>query len=683
MAVLIGDVKNRVRRLPKPSNIADGLQPVFEAVSNAIHAIDDRFEVAAKAKGRVTVEFSNTKTPNDYTVVVTDNGVGLEDERFKAFCTTDTAFKIERGGKGVGRLLWLDAFSVTNVVSVYRDGERLLRRSFDFGLSEDEPIYNEKIEVIEGGGETGTVITMRGLRSNSYSTCLPLQFAATVKHFGSHFLADFLLGEAPELVVTFEERSANFPETVNDYLIETKPSVEFVSETFGKLKLDAHVMKPEASSDLDGSHQLHLVSSGRTVQTRKIDGLVGVKRIGDASNGVLHVCATGQFLDERVNQERTQFNFSEKTAEDLTKECVQKTKEDIIPTEVNSYEIYRLGQLEKFVDLYPSFGFEPSRILLNRTPVNADSPEAFAKSLIPHKLRADKDRRELVQTVLDRLTGEDDIKPDLAEEIRKAAEEVSKDENRQLMEYVLRRKFIIEILNALLGKVRVLEGKLDTHLEDTFHQLICPMRVVGGSPDRLEPVAHDLWLLDERLAPATYFASDAKIKDFMDDDGEARVDLMVWDKIHGLGLGSEDKLERVLLVEFKKPERTSYKADYVIGRQMNKYMDKLKEGKIRSYNGELVEISKDVIFHCYIIADLVGDLKTDTKSWHDSPSGRGKFTYLGGDYRGTMEVIEWKDLVRDAKVRNQNFLEAASLSFTPKGQRIFPEKQSELNDAAE
>lgn len=683
MAQLVGDVTNRVRRLPKPSSIADGLQPVFEAVSNGIHAIIDQHKENAQKYGRVLVDFTNTKDPSTYTVIVSDNGVGLEDERFQAFCTTDTDFKIERGGKGVGRLLWLDAFSTTHVVSIYRHNGQLMRREFDFGLSGPEPIYNEKVEEVAGDAQTGTVVTMKGLRSNSYSSSMPVQFAATIKHFGSHFLADFLLGKAPEMIVTFEGKSATFPESVHDMLVDTKPSVEFTSEQFGELKLDAYVMKPQASADLDGSHQLHLVSSGRTVQTRKIDGLVGVKRVGPNGDSVFHACVSGPFLDERVNQERTQFNFPEKTAEELTKECVEKAKKDIISDEVSSYENYRLEQLEDFVDLYPSFGFEPSKALLGRTPINADNHEAFAKSLIPHKIRADRDRRELVQSVLDRLTNDEEIQPDLAQEIRLAAEEATKDENRQLMEYVLRRKFIIEILQALLGKVRVLNGKLDTHLEDTFHQLICPMRVVSGDPARIEPVSHDLWLLDERLAPASYFASDAMTKDFLDDDGKERVDLMVWDKVHGLGLGPEDKLDRVLLVEFKKPERTSYKGDYAINRQMHRYMDKLKEGKIRSYNGDLVELSKDVVFHCYIIADLVGDIKTDTQSWHDSPSGRGKFTYLAGEYRGTMEVIEWKELVRDAKVRNQNFLEAASLSFSRKGDGIFPDRSPAANQAAE
>ena len=683
MAELVGDVKNRVRRLPKPSSIADGLQPVFEAVSNGIHAIVDRYKDAADEQGKIQVEFANTSDRNSYTVTVSDNGVGLENDRFQAFCTTDTDFKIERGGKGVGRLLWLDAFSVVHVISIYYQGESLMRRSFNFGLSGPEPIYDEKIEAVEDQGETGTTITMRGLRSNAYSSAMPVQFAAIVKHFGSHFLADFLLGKAPEMILTFEDRSARFPEAVKDMLVETRPSIDFTSEEFGNLRLDAYLMKPQASADLDGSHQLHLISSGRTVQTRKIDGLLGVKRVGSDRDCVFHGCVSGPFLDERVNQERTQFNFPERTAEELAKECVNRAKSEIISEEVSSYEAYRLERLEDFIQHYPSFGFESSRALLDRTPVNADNYEAFAKSLIPHKIRADRDRDARVQGVLGRLMGEEKIAPDLAKEIQLAAEEASRDENRQLMEYVLRRKFIIEILHALLGKVRVLEGELDTHLEDTFHQLICPMRVVGGEPSRIEPVSHDLWLLDERLAPAKYFASDARIKEFMDDDGEARVDLMVWDKVHGLGLGSDDKLERVLLVEFKKPERASYKDGYVIGRQMNKYMDKLKEGKIRSYNGEFVELSKDVIFHCYIIADLVGDIKTDTQGWHDSPSGRGKFTYLGGDYRGTMEVIEWKDLVRDAKIRNQNFVEAASLSFARKGEALFPERKQRTSEAAE
>jgi len=675
MTELVGDVKNRVLRLPKPSSAADALQPIFEAVSNGFHAVQEAFGQESRNKGLVDVVFNDIREPSKYSVIVSDNGIGLDPDHFKAFCTTDTPFKIDRGGKGVGRLLWLDAFESISVISVFESGGEKKKRKFDFSLSGEETISNEKLDAVDSSTPNGTSITFQSLRSNSYSSTMPVQFATIQKHFASHFLADFLLGEAPTMHISFEQREASFPEAIQDLLLEKRDSVSFESGTFGPLKLDGYIMRKEASSDLDGRHQLHLVSSGRTVQSRKIDGLLGVKNVG--SDGVFHCCVTGNFLDTRVNQERTQFNFSENVAVELTKECVTVAKQKIIFEEIKTYEKYRMGRLSQFVEQYPSFGFEDTKTLLGKTPVNADDNEAFAKALIPHKIRADNDRREKVQKILDLLMSGEADSPDLSAEISKIAADASADENRQLMEYVIRRKFIIEIMDALLGKVRALEGEFDAHLESTFHELICPMRVVGSDPQRTVPASHDLWLLDERLAPAKYFASDAQIKDFIDEGDKDRVDLMIWDKVHGLGLGPTDKLSRVLLVEFKRPERKSYTGDYVLGRQINRYIEKLKNRRVRSFSGEIVELSKDVVFHCYVVADIVGDLETDIRNWHPSPNGRGRFQHLAGDDRGTIEVIEWKQLVQDAKIRNQNFLEAARLSFSNKGDPIFPDAESE------
>ena len=163
MVQLVGDVKNRVKRLPKPSNVADGLQPIFEAVSNAMHAIYDLHGENSDKHGEVIVDFAGIKNSSTYTVHISDNGVGLEPKRFAAFCTTDTNFKIDRGGKGVGRLLWLDAFSVIHVESIYRVAGELKKRIFDFGLSGDEPIYNDSEETVKGDAPTGTSISMMGV----------------------------------------------------------------------------------------------------------------------------------------------------------------------------------------------------------------------------------------------------------------------------------------------------------------------------------------------------------------------------------------------------------------------------------------------------------------------------------------------------------------------------------------
>ena len=83
------------------------------------------------------------------------------------------------------------------------------------------------------------------------------------------------------------------------------------------------------------------------------------------------------------------------------------------------------------------------------------------------------------------------------------------------------------------------------------------------------------------------------------------------------------------------------------------------------------------------VQQSLGDLEADTRNWNRSPSGRGRFQYLQGDDKGTIEVIEWKELVRDAKIRNQNFLEAARLSFTQKGESVFDSTAGSKSQAAE
>ena len=62
---------------------------------------------------------------------VVDNGVGFTDPNLKSFETADSTAKIERGGKGIGRLTWLVVFEKAEIESRFRGYEdRLRRRSF-------------------------------------------------------------------------------------------------------------------------------------------------------------------------------------------------------------------------------------------------------------------------------------------------------------------------------------------------------------------------------------------------------------------------------------------------------------------------------------------------------------------------------------------------------------------------
>ncbi len=661
MPSLAGDIINRVRRLPKPTGAAEALQPLFEAVSNGMHAVDDAGE-RPSGIGRIDIDITLAASPGEHEFVVADTGVGLDNVRFGAFLTTDTDFKSNRGGKGIGRLLWLDAFNAVTVTSTYREDGKLYRRHFKFALARDEQIQQHAIEELaSGSAQIGTTIRFRGLRGTAYQSKFPTRADTIIRHFGSHFLAEFILGQSPPVTVTIGERSVAFPGAIRDLLVEERGGSDIATDEFGNLHVDHFIFNKAASADFDGNHQLHLIANGRTVSTRKIDGLIGLGRFGDDGQSVYHGCVTGEFLDERVNQERTNFNFNEDVADQITKVCSRAVSEQAIGTEVAAFDATRLETMHSFLSEYPSFGFAAPSELLERTPRNAVKAEQFAAALIPTRIRRDVDRNRRVQDVVAKLGSGEALSGNFAELVRAAADDVKAEEQRQLTEYVLRRKLVLNVMDLLIARVREVDGMRDAfHLEETLHQFICPMRVRGDDPARIEVSDHDLWVVDERLTFAKYFASDVPVSQLVADvTSTERPDVLVWDRLHGLGMDGDEPLKRVMLIEFKKPGRRDYDERYSPMNQVSRYLTQLVNGEIEGLNRQRVRLAADCVFYCYVVADIVGNLDVHTSAWKTTADGRGRWTELSGRFRGSIEIIEWADLVKDARARNAAFIELA------------------------
>lgn len=665
MTSMRGDIVNRVKRLPKPSITAEALQPIFEAVSNSLHAVEDAFGYQYQEKGLITVTITNPRSPDDIEITVNDNGVGLEPARFEAFCTTDTDYKISRGGKGVGRLLWLDAFDSVKVVSIYCDQGTLFRRSFTFRLESQDQITEEQTEAVTGAASTGTAITFKRLRGTAYRDKFPSQPATIVKHFGSHFFADFIMGRSPTIIVDIDANATTFPEEIQNLRVENHKVATIESQEFGTLSLASFVCDKAASTNFDGLHQMHLVANGRTVTTRKIDGLIGIGRFGDNGNNVYHGCVTGDFLDERVNQERTQFNFDESIVVEIVRECSDHVRTNAIHEEITQFDNQRLGTMHKFMQEYPSFAFGEAHDLLAKTPKNAVKPEQFAQALIPIRIRRDKERNDTIQKIVSQLGGNDDVPENFPEAVRKAANEIRAEEQRQLTEYVLRRKTVLDVMEVLTRRIRERQdGSQDFHLEETLHQFICPMKMRGDDPSKVERSDHDLWIIDERLTFTKYFASDVPFTQIVDGETSTkRPDLLIYDRLYGLEAEGEDPLKRVMLVEFKHPGRKDYDERYSPMSQISEYITKLKNGDILDFRGGRVRVADDCIFYCYVVADIVGKLEIHTNGWRTTSNGRGRIQELSGKFRGIIEIIEWADLLGDARLRNHAFVSAAGLRY--------------------
>src|ERR1035437_6992742 len=115
------NLDGRVAKIRLPATAPNALWPLHEAIVNSIHAIED----AKRRRGRIDIRITRDKSqgvlrlgdgkkPNPHPIdsfTVEDNGIGFTQDNFDSFDESDTAYKKARGGQGVGRLMWLKAFS--------------------------------------------------------------------------------------------------------------------------------------------------------------------------------------------------------------------------------------------------------------------------------------------------------------------------------------------------------------------------------------------------------------------------------------------------------------------------------------------------------------------------------------------------------------------------------------------
>lgn len=682
MPKLSPNIENRVQKLPKPSNYTQAMQPLFEAVSNAFYAIEDIYGDGVGSKGKVNIRIDGLSDIENISIEISDNGIGLDKDRFEAFCEVDTAFKKEKGGKGVGRLFWLDAFREIKVQSIYRDGDELIKRSFRFELNNTEQIIDEDPnENWQGRTAQGTSIYFKGIRTEEYSDYFPKLSSTFLRYFSAHFIADFLVGNGSKVSVDINGEITQYPKEISEMVVGNEMTTETIShEKFGDLSIIGFTCKKEASTGLDGGHQLHLLANGRTVETREIDNLLGLKYLsnGEETELLFHGCVSGEYLNSRVNEGRTAFNISEKILKELSRQCSEQVKQDFLSDQIDGYKAERKQSYFNFVERYPIYGFDDVDKQLDKVPFHAKKPEDFAAGLVKHQIRHDEKRHDEIQRIIATLEQSEEVPTNFNETIIEAAKGIHESEQLALAHHVVRRKLVLEIFEKLVARIRKREGsKDDYHLEETLHSFICPMRIRGDSAEAASR-SHDLWLVDERLAFTRAFSSDERIDNIIKEGGSAeRPDLFIWDLAHGLGSIDPDKkeknvdtsepLKKVMVVEFKRPGRKKYpKPEDQVEQQITKYLAQLKNGEIESYDKTRVRIADDCVFHCYVIADIVGDLEQQLSNWETTANGEGRIRPLKNQYQGSIEVVQWADLVNDAWKRNQSTLSAIGLRRSEK-----------------
>jgi len=641
------DVLGRINNMRLPDGKTAVLYSVYEAVSNSIHAINDRFtEAQAAKKGKVNVEIEVDSAGDLSSISITDNGVGFNAANLDSFETSDSRFKYARGGKGVGRFIWIKLFETIRVESVYEDAGVNRSVSFRFAPEEADSI-REKTDVNTTGQSVGTRITLSDLRADQKGRVRPSSY---LKDLALHFFPQFIAGTLPAITITYKGDVSSLNDFINEQVsppVRTTQMVNF-GDVEAELAVDHLFVEASISTGLRNSYLL-------TAHGRLVGEPVSIERkyaLKELENGKAYVAVvSSSFLDERVDQERLGFKFTPEQKEILEDEVLSAT-ETFLSEHIAGLRTRQKSTVDYLLKEHPQLR---SQITNLDEYVNSISPsmddEQIAQNLFVLLYRDEKDLRKRIAQ-LDQLAS---LEPEIREKAEETLREISNQEKLRLAELVVKRHQILQLANLLL---KYDDDKKQTyHYERVIHELICPMGEMYRSGEYAD---HNLWMLDDSLGSYEFFASDKTIKSLATDSKSTKEpDVMFFNP---LGFRREGTNDPVAIVEFKRPGDERMSQDPV--NQVLNYIDLLRGKTVRDVDGTVVtNINDETPFDCIIVCDLTVPTRRSLErsiAQNPTPDGDG---YYGWSipHKARIRVVSYGKMLRDAEARNNAFFEQLGL----------------------
>lgn len=662
-----------------------GMLPLYEAVANAIHAIEDANIPADDGKilvrivrdGQVTLEFNKdvkrhgSEARGDITgFEITDNGIGFNDDNMESFLTLDSEYKASRGGRGVGRLLWLKTFAFASVNSVYdaEDGNRKSRSfTFDAQNGVSDPTTTD-----ESKEERHTVVNLSGF-TKRYREASPKTARVIAKNLFEHCLWYFLRpGGAPKIKIVDDEETILLDDVYEQHMIGAAKTEQINLK--GNIFELIHI-KLSASSTRN--HGIAFCAANRLVMEEnikgKISGLFG--NLHDEGGEFVYQCyVSSPLLDERVRSERTSFDIEEEPLELFaSEELSQREIREGVMTRAAEFladylkEKRRLGK--ERVTSFVSRKAPRYRPILNRIPEEqlAVDPEIADKDLdlLLHKHLAEIERKMLEDGHDLMHPMEHENFPDYRQRLDEYLNTAEDIKRSDLANYVSHRRVIIDLLEMAIRRNE--DGGYAR--EDLIHTLIMPMR---KDSTEIPFESCNLWLIDERLAFHDYLASDKPLSS-LPITGRAEgkepdiVALNVFDNPMLVSEGSRLPPAALIVIELKRPMRNdaAQGEDKDPIEQALGYLERLRQGKVQTARGRLIPNSDNVPGFCYILCDLTTTIVQRCKM-HDAirtNDGLGYF-FFNKNYGAYVEVVSFDRLVNAAKERNKAFFDKLGLPTT-------------------
>jgi len=650
------NLRGKVRNFSLPKNRP--LVPLYEAVVNAINAIDELAKEQGCVQGRVEIEVIRDSTllaDSDKETVrgfrIQDNGIGFNEANMASFMEADSEYKMSIGGKGVGRFSWLKAFSSVQIVSTYKEEEKYVTREFTFSL--DCPSIEDVLLDAPGETENRTVVELLDYRKD-YEKEVPKQISTIAIRIIQHCFVYFLNENCPEIQIYDDEDRLSLNSIFRDHFsTDNNRSVFCVGEQeFSLLNIKIN------DRAFPHKNRLYLCANERLVDSKDLERIIVdldseiFEKEGYWYLGVL----TGVYLDENVDMNRLSFSIPQESSPLITTmpglddiiQSATKVIHDYLSDYLQGVEERKRERIQRYTtEIAPQYRhlahYVPEMIAALKPGL---SNEELDDALYAIKRSFENQTKADCTALMEQLKRGTIPVEEYEEQFQKTIGRVSDVNRAALAEYVIHRRIILNLFSYGLDIRK--DGKFN--LEKYMHQLIYPMR---STSDDLPYENHNLWLIDEKLSFCQYVSSD---KPFDNAHGEDRVDLLVLDspvvvaETKNAGLA----YDTITIFELKRPMRDDYDMENNPITQLLDYAQKIQDGKVKDSRHRPIHTSETTQFYLYAVSDITPSLERvlGRLSFSRTPDRLGAYFY-NKELHAYIEVLSYDKVRLDSEKRNK------------------------------
>jgi hypothetical protein len=643
--------------------------PLIEAIVNSIEAISE----AGRLDGKIVItpirkpqsSFKPDVLPDIVGFTVEDNGIGFNPPNREAFDTLCTDYKINMGGQGVGRLIFLKYYTKVRFSSVYRSNSTYHLREFNLG-SRYNFIENER-DHETSASDTKTILFLEGLRQHDYDKELKTVAKKVLERILVFFVDD--TSKCPTPTIMFKENDNEI--ILNDLIGDNREIQHIHSEFFSLKGLTSGQI--EQSNDFQVkiykiiypgtiASKLCLTAYGRQVTETSLSKYIPefkgdfVEMDGKTSrNYIIIAYILGKYLDNNVTFDRGKFNFPAEGSDivyPLSQYAIEKQSANIVERvfkrEVQTRRQKRHETLKRYIDesapWYKSYLKD-----LDWSALPSDLDEQTMESALQQvKYKKEKLAKAELKKIID------DPKTELFAKANDLVKSVQEAGISDLTHYVALRKIVLELLRTRL-EIKD-DGKYNK--EKDIQDIIFPQKTDSESIDYID---HNLWILDEKLNFTEYISSDKAI----DKKRKDRPDLLIFNRRIAYR-GGDEASNPITIFEFKAPQRDDFvnpssEEDPI--EQTIRYVEAIRDGHYKTPEGRDIYVNVNTTFYGYLICDLTAKVKDwlfKQRDFTPMPDDLGYFKWFINN-RLYMEVLAWDKVLKDSEQRNKIFFKKLGL----------------------